>query len=65
MSEPPRIVSCPTCSKAVKWSKGNEYRPFCSNRCRLIDFGSWAGEQHRLPGDADTDELFSEDDQTR
>ncbi|MEE1340565.1 MAG: DNA gyrase inhibitor YacG [Succinivibrionaceae bacterium] len=37
-----RIVKCPTCSKDVEWSPNNPYRPFCSERCKLIDLGAWA-----------------------
>ena len=60
-SNPPRIVACPTCSKRVKWSAGNEFRPFCSERCKLIDLGAWADESHRIPGDPSTDDVLSED----
>ncbi|MDB2416874.1 DNA gyrase inhibitor YacG [Pseudomonadales bacterium] len=45
----PRIVNCPTCNKAVKWTSKNPNRPFCSERCKLIDLGSWAAEEHRIP----------------
>jgi len=62
MSEPtPRIVLCPTCGARVKWSAGNEFRPFCSERCKLIDLGGWASEQHRIPGRQDDDDLLSGD----
>lgn len=50
-----RIVNCPTCSKAVKWTPSNAYRPFCSERCKLIDLGSWAAEEHRIPDDSPPD----------
>lgn len=43
-------VSCPTCGKEVEWSEKAPWRPFCSERCRLIDLGKWAGEEHRIPG---------------
>lgn len=52
----PRIVTCPTCSKRVKWTRSNPDRPFCSERCKLIDLGAWADEQHTIPGDVDADE---------
>lgn len=58
---PPRIVLCPTCRRRVKWTLSNPYRPFCSDRCRLIDLGAWAGEEHRIPGDPHEDDLLSED----
>ena len=49
---PPRIVSCPTCSERVKWTEGNPHRPLCSERCKLLDLGAWADETHTIPGDA-------------
>lgn len=42
------VVKCPTCKREVEWN-GNEFRPFCSERCKLIDFGDWADENFRLP----------------
>lgn len=44
------IVKCPTCEKEIAWSTENKYRPFCSERCRLIDLGEWASESHRIAG---------------
>jgi len=41
-------VKCPRCGKTVEYY-GNEFRPFCSERCKLIDFGSWANEEFALP----------------
>ena len=64
MSEPVRIVPCPTRRKPVKWSHANRYRPFCAERCRLIDFGAWADERHRISGeefeDVSSDEMDEE-----
>jgi endogenous inhibitor of DNA gyrase (YacG/DUF329 family) len=45
-----RKVKCPTCGKSVAWSEKNPWRPFCSERCKLIDLGEWANESHRIPG---------------
>lgn len=45
-----KSVNCPTCQKQVRWVTDNEYRPFCSERCKLIDFGGWATEKHSIPG---------------
>ena len=42
------LVKCPTCGKETEYT-GNEFRPFCSERCRLIDFGAWADEEFSLP----------------
>lgn len=44
-------VSCPTCGKAVEWGQNSPWRPFCSERCKLIDLGEWFGENRRLPSD--------------
>lgn len=44
-----RSVPCPQCGKAVEWVPENLYRPFCSERCKLIDLGAWASEAYRAP----------------
>jgi endogenous inhibitor of DNA gyrase (YacG/DUF329 family) len=44
-----KSVPCPTCAKPVHWSEESPWRPFCSERCRLIDLGEWFGEGHRIP----------------
>jgi uncharacterized protein len=43
------IVNCPQCDKIVVWSTANPHRPFCSERCKLIDLGQWATESYRIP----------------
>lgn len=50
------IVKCPTCRRDVEWSSASQYRPFCSDRCRLIDLGAWLSEQHKIPDEAGTAE---------
>lgn len=50
-----KIVKCPTCHKQVDWSKSSTFRPFCSDRCRLIDLGDWASEKHVIAEDSETD----------
>lgn len=42
------LVACPTCGKRAEY-EGNEFRPFCSERCKLLDFGAWADEEYALP----------------
>ncbi len=42
-------VACPTCAADVVWEPSNPYRPFCSERCKLIDLGAWADESYRVP----------------
>lgn len=44
-------VNCPTCGKISEWSPDNPWRPFCSERCKLIDLGEWADETKRIPGE--------------
>ncbi|HUF43050.1 MAG TPA: DNA gyrase inhibitor YacG [Verrucomicrobiae bacterium] len=46
----PFTVKCPTCRKQAAW-ENNPYRPFCSDRCRLIDFGAWTEERYKIPGE--------------
>jgi len=42
-------MRCPTCGKPVEW-KDNLFRPFCSERCKLLDFGRWVSEEYSVPG---------------
>lgn len=49
---------CPKCKKAVVWSKAL-FKPFCSERCKMIDFGAWAAEEHVIPG-SHQDENYDE-----
>ena len=44
-----RIVTCPTCKGESVYSPENPYRPFCSARCKNVDFGAWASESYRVP----------------
>ncbi|WP_316677591.1 DNA gyrase inhibitor YacG [uncultured Tolumonas sp.] len=50
-------VKCPTCNNLISWTPENSYRPFCSERCRLIDLGEWFSEERRI---ADENESTSE-----
>lgn len=42
-------ISCPTCGNKETWIPENLFRPFCSERCKLIDLGDWASEKFRVP----------------
>jgi uncharacterized protein len=42
------IVNCPRCAKPVRWSPESPFRPFCSERCKMIDLGAWASEEYRV-----------------
>lgn len=44
----PTTLNCPRCGKLTTW-EDNEFRPFCSERCKMIDLGAWANEEYSLP----------------
>lgn len=46
-----RKVKCPQCGRLTVYSPENAFRPFCSERCRLLDLGQWADETYRIPID--------------
>lgn len=47
----PRSFPCPRCKKPSQWTD-NPYRPFCSERCKLIDLGAWASEEYKINGNS-------------
>ncbi len=49
---PASVIACPHCGKPVSWDASSASKPFCSERCRLIDLGGWLAEKHAIPGDA-------------
>lgn len=42
-------VPCPNCKEPAEFTPNNKYRPFCSERCKLIDLGDWANENYKIP----------------
>jgi endogenous inhibitor of DNA gyrase (YacG/DUF329 family) len=53
------FMKCPICEKPTTW-KDNPFRPFCSERCKLIDFGHWVDEDYGVPSEeAAPDEIIS------
>jgi len=53
----PAVVACPQCGKEVIWqSEISPYRPFCSERCKLIDLGQWAEGKYSIPLEAKSEE---------
>jgi endogenous inhibitor of DNA gyrase (YacG/DUF329 family) len=46
------IIKCPTCQVEVVWTTEQRWRPFCSERCKLIDLGSWFDESNAIPDNA-------------
>ncbi|MBI5674901.1 MAG: DNA gyrase inhibitor YacG [Nitrospirae bacterium] len=54
-------IKCPGCKKESKW-EGNPFRPFCSERCKLIDLGAWASDEYSIAGrpEDESDQISSE-----
>ncbi len=50
-----RKVACPSCGETSEYSPMNPYRPFCSERCKLVDLGDWATEKFRIPDNTPPD----------
>jgi hypothetical protein len=42
-------VPCPRCGALAPYAPENPWRPFCTERCRVIDLGNWASEAYRVP----------------
>ncbi len=50
-------AACPQCGNPASLDRQNKYRPFCSERCKLLDLGEWFAEKHGIPAeDAETDD---------
>jgi len=49
-------VHCPNCKTRVPWCDEQRWKPFCSERCKMIDLGEWLDEQNVIPGDSVIDE---------
>jgi hypothetical protein len=60
-----RIVNCPHCSGDSVYAPSNPYRPFCSERCKNIDFGAWADESFRVPENEPDPDAASRGDMSR
>lgn len=44
-----RKIRCPYCQQETVYSLENPFRPFCSERCKILDLGEWADESYRVP----------------
>jgi endogenous inhibitor of DNA gyrase (YacG/DUF329 family) len=45
-------VRCPTCQRQVTWNDDFPWRPFCSERCKMVDLGAWFAGERAVPGEA-------------
>jgi hypothetical protein len=52
MAPAAKTVSCPQCGGTSLYAPSNRFRPFCSERCKQLDLGSWASESFKLPEQA-------------
>lgn len=52
----PALVACPNCGTEVLWDARNKFRPFCSERCKLMDLGLWAAGRYRVAGEPISEE---------
>ena len=43
-------VKCPTCRREMDWSPDNIFRPFCSERCKMVDLGAWFAGERAIAG---------------
>ena len=53
-------MRCPICNQPVALT--DQFMPFCSERCRLIDLGNWASEKYVISSPiVEEDEIPDED----
>lgn len=60
-SEKKRLVACPECGASSEFSPNNPFRPFCSERCKMIDLGIWASEGYKIPAPITVEDLDTSD----
>jgi len=54
-------IICPVCKNITTWEE-NPFRPFCTERCKLIDLGAWASDEYGIPGKPGKENDTSEED---
>lgn len=54
-------VRCPNCERLVAWDSGSPWKPFCSERCKLIDLGAWFQEERAIPGNEAAEQIAAGD----
>lgn len=47
-------MRCPICKREFDPAAAVA-KPFCSERCRLVDLGRWLGEDYGLPAEPEVD----------
>lgn len=56
------MVACPTCETKHEYNTNSPYRPFCSERCKLIDLGAWSQESYKIPVKPTSEDLPIDED---
>ena len=51
---------CPRCNKPCSTKRENPHRPFCSEKCKLIDFGSWANEENIISRPVKSEDFYED-----
>ena len=54
------MTNCPNCEKKVSIDSSNEYRPFCSKKCKLIDLGEWANEEKKISRPIQSEDFYED-----
>ena len=54
---PEKWVTCPHCGGPSLYAASNKFRPFCSERCKMLDLGAWASEQFAVPAPSGPDDV--------
>jgi len=49
-----RTAPCPRCGERSILDQSNPWRPFCSERCQLIDLGKWASGEYAIPAEEES-----------
>lgn len=55
MSSKKISINCPQCEKKFFYYDSS-FRPFCSERCKMIDLGHWFQESYKVPSIKPLDE---------
>lgn len=48
-------ITCPLCKNITTWEE-NPWRPFCTEKCKMIDLGAWILEDYRIEGKKEEEE---------
>lgn len=54
------MSKCPRCEKVTSNMKENKFRPFCSEKCKLIDFGTWANEENSISRPIKSEDFYED-----